>query len=292
MFSPDGTRVVTTYYDRSVRVWGVDGTSQSVIKTGYNFASHSVVFSPDGTRIVTTENLSTTAEVWWVDSTEKPVVLAGHTGIVTSAVFSPDGTRIVTASADGTARVWQADGTGEPVVLAGHGGRVGSAAFSPDGMRIVTTSSNSVRVWQADGMGEPVVLSGHRNVVTSAVFSPDGTRVVSTSRDQRVRVWRWTRGGSGNKRVPGSLLRELREQLWEQPPSPPPASMENVDPRTLVGLSMEQVREKVGSPLRDEGATWTYRTANGLVTLTFEDTTADGSSPVVSSVRTPRYEFP
>ena len=251
MFSPDGTRVVTTYYDRSVRVWGVDGTSQSVIKTGYNFAIHSVVFSPDGTRIVTTENLSTTAEVWWVDSTEKPVVLAGHTGIVTSAVFSPDGTRIVTASADGTARVWQ-----------------------------------------VDGMGEPVVLSGHRNVVTSAVFSPDGTRVVSTSRDQRVRVWRWTRGGSGNKRVPGSLLRELREQLWEQPPSPPPASMENVDPRTLVGLSMEQVREKVGSPLRDEGATWTYRTANGLVTLTFEDTTADGSSPVVSSVRTPRYEFP
>ena len=32
-FSEDGTRVVTAYYDRTVRVWSVDGTSQSVIRT-------------------------------------------------------------------------------------------------------------------------------------------------------------------------------------------------------------------------------------------------------------------
>ena len=195
MFSLDGTRVVTTYFDRSVRVWGLDGTSQSVIQTGYGGSIHSAALSPDGTRIVTTENQSKTAEVWWLDGEEEPVVLAGHTNAVNSAVFSPDGTRIVTASIlYGTTRVWQADDTRKPPVVIGDGAT--AAAFSPDGLRIVTISGTRARVWQADGMGEPVLLSlpgppRPGNTVNSAVFSPDGTRVVTTSRDLTVRVWRW-----------------------------------------------------------------------------------------------------
>ena len=190
-FSQDGTRIVTTYYDRTIRVWGVDGTSQSVIQTGYDFPISSAAFSPDGTRVLTTENRSTTAEVWWVDGEGDPIVLAGHADRVNSAVFSPDGARIVTASDDGTARVWPADGTGEPVVLSGHDGGV-RAAFSPDSARIVTASSATARVWRADGGGKPVVLNIRADSLNGVQFGPHGRRVVMASRDRTAWVWRWT----------------------------------------------------------------------------------------------------
>ena len=73
-------------------------------------------------------------------------------------------------------------------------------------------------------------------------------------------------------------------------------SIQGVDPGTLVGLNMEQVRERVGSPQQEAlvpGAVpaltiWTYETTDGRVRLTFESTTAAGSptGQVVTSVRT------
>ncbi len=193
--SPDGTRVVTTHRaipDRILRVWGVDGTSQSVIKTGLRGMFNSVAFSPDGARIVATALGGTSAEVWWADGAEEPLVLGGHTDRVNGAVFSPDGARMVTVSNDGTARVWQADGTGPPVVLTGHSDWVTAAAFSPDSTRIVTASGDgTARVWQADGSREPIVLDAGSARLSGAAFSPDGTRIVTASHDGTAQVWHW-----------------------------------------------------------------------------------------------------
>ena len=68
-----------------------------------------------------------------------------------------------------------------------------------------------------------------------------------------------------------------------------PPSMDDIDPRTLLGLSMEQVRNRVGSPRTGDDTIWTYQTAKGQVTLTFA-TPADGSpgDALVTRVQSPQ----
>ena len=185
-FSPDGKRVVTASWDKTARVWVVDGfDSKPRVLRGHETEVTTAAFSPDGKRILTA-SFDGTVRVWAADSGEPVVLDAGGSS---SAAFSPDGRAFVTASDNGMAKVWAADGSGKPVVLPLE--NVSGATFSPDGRRVVTTSEADkvARVWAADAAGAPMELRGHEEEVESAAWSPDGTRLVTASRDSTIRVW-------------------------------------------------------------------------------------------------------
>jgi WD40 repeat protein/energy-coupling factor transporter ATP-binding protein EcfA2 len=220
-FSPDGSRIVTTSWDGTARVWSLEGEELAVLE-GHTDKVFSAAFSPDGSRILTasadedarvwslegealavlegqtsarfspdgsrivTVSWIGTALVWSLDG-EALAVLKGNI-IIYSAAFSPDGSRIVTLSTDGTARVWSLEGEAL-AVLGGHGIFVNSAAFSPDGSRIVTASDDgTARVWSLEGK-TLAVLEGHTMEVISAAFSPDSSRIVTASIDWTAMVW-------------------------------------------------------------------------------------------------------
>ena len=63
VFSPDGARVVTASYDKTVRIW--DASTGAVLKrlTGHEDAVMSAAFSPDGARVVTASK-DKTARIW------------------------------------------------------------------------------------------------------------------------------------------------------------------------------------------------------------------------------------
>ena len=105
-FIPDGSRVVTSSWDRTARVWDVETGTELTTLSGHMFWVNSAAFSPDGSRIVTA-SWDKTARVWDVKMGAVLAVLSGHMGQVNSAAFRPDGSRI-TASNDNTARVWDA----------------------------------------------------------------------------------------------------------------------------------------------------------------------------------------
>ncbi|KIK36383.1 hypothetical protein CY34DRAFT_811336, partial [Suillus luteus UH-Slu-Lm8-n1] len=186
-FSPDGTRIATGSYDRTVRLWDA-ATGQPVGEPllGHTSVVTSVSFSPDGTRIVS-GSFDETVRLWDV-ATRQPIgePLLGHTESVNSVAFSRSGSRIVTGSRDKTVRLWNA-ATRQPVdePLRGHTDSVNSVSFSPDETRIISGSDdNTVRLWDvATGQpaGEP--LEGHTYPVISVSFSPDGTRIASSSWD-------------------------------------------------------------------------------------------------------------
>ena len=103
-FSPDGTRVVTSSWDKTA-VWdaATGGVTAGPLK--HEGVSHAA-FSPDGTRVVTA-SWDKTACVWDATTGKLLVGPLKNDSEVFYALFSPDGTRIVT-QCYGSATLWDA----------------------------------------------------------------------------------------------------------------------------------------------------------------------------------------
>jgi tetratricopeptide (TPR) repeat protein len=178
-FSPDGNRLVTASWDKTVAIWDVHTGRPLVEPMRHDDYVAYAEFSPDGTRVVSA-SWDNTARVWDAQ-TGLLVRPLQHEHAVNRAHFSPDGKRIVTASPDWTAGLWDAQ-TGQRITSPlRHSGFVLEAEFSPDGKRVVTASvDKTARVWDAQ-TGQPLTMRlKHRNEIWFARFSPDGNRIVTT----------------------------------------------------------------------------------------------------------------
>lgn len=207
-FTPDGRRILTESYDKTVRLWDA-ATGKELMVFRDHFGRNDIStakLTPDGLRILT-RPLDGTIRIWDV-ATGKQLAFVpqlhnfdpnikyklGPTYI--PVAFSPDGTRIVTAtsalptSREPVARVWSAVTGRELLTLQGHEDWVTAVAFSPDSQRIITASlDKTAHVWDAATGEELAVLKGHEDQLDSAMFSPDGLRVLTTSPDKTVRLW-------------------------------------------------------------------------------------------------------
>jgi hypothetical protein len=188
-FSPDGQKIVSGSWDKTVRVWDAQTGAQLAVLEGHSREVVSASFSPDGQQIVS-GSFDKTVRVWNTRADNQIAVLKGHSAEVFSASFSPDGQQIVSGSLDNTVRVWNAQTGNQIAVLEGHSAEVTSASFSPDGQQIVSVSDDmTVRVWNARTGNHIVVLEGNGEEVVSASFSPDGQHIISKDHLGNTRAW-------------------------------------------------------------------------------------------------------
>ena len=184
-FSPDGQRLASASYDKTVKVWDVATGQESLTLKGHTSGVRSVAFSPDGQQLASASG-DKTVKVWDAATGRESLKLKRYTSFVVSVAFSPDGQRLASASSDGTVKVWDA----KSLSLKGHTGWVFSVAFSPDGQWLASASKDeTVKVWDAATGQESLTLKGHTGYVTSVAFSPDGQRLASGSHDHTVKVW-------------------------------------------------------------------------------------------------------
>jgi WD40 repeat protein/serine/threonine protein kinase/TPR repeat protein len=196
-FSSDGTRVVTTSYDKTTRIWDAGTGHLVMLLSADTDRVISAAFSPDGLHVVT-GSFDKIIRIWDADTGREALQLKGHTDRIRSVAYSPDGGKIVSGSYDNTARIWDAATGREIRTLSGHTEMVTSAAFSSDGRRIVTASyDKTARIWNAETGQEIARLSGHTDRVTSAAFSPDNQRVITASGDGTARIWDAASGREG-----------------------------------------------------------------------------------------------
>ena len=186
-YSPDGTRIATSSYDKSAAVW--DARTGALVHrlAGHTDRVVAVAWSPDGKRVATAAH-DRTARVWDADTGALVATLAGHDGRVLGVAWSPDGRRLLTRSDDGSARTWDAATGAAVAAVPAHDGAVTAAAGLPDGGIATAGADRTARVWAADGT-PACVARGHTRGLSSLAVSPTGDRFVTGAFDHTAAVW-------------------------------------------------------------------------------------------------------
>jgi len=146
-WSPDGKRLASASWDRTVQVWDASSESPLLTYKGHTSAVTSVAWSPDGKRLASA-SVDHTVQVWDVSSEHTLLTYQGHTAQVWSVAWSPDGKHLASASDDKTVQVRDAS-SGQPLLIYKvHTDVVNSVAWSPGGESLASASADeTVQVW-------------------------------------------------------------------------------------------------------------------------------------------------
>ena len=173
-FSPDGKKVVSCSYDKTVRVWDLE-TGQGRSLEGHTAEVGFALFSPDGTKIASA-SYDHTARLWDV-ATGRSVTLEGHKDWLRNLAFSESGDRLFTSSADGASRVWDLRATPLAArVFESDGEERIWEDVSADAGRILTTAMDgTLRLFDVATGESRVIGKGDATTGEPAELSPDGT---------------------------------------------------------------------------------------------------------------------
>jgi WD40 repeat protein/tRNA A-37 threonylcarbamoyl transferase component Bud32 len=188
-FTPDGRRLASASWDRTIRVWDVEGDAAPLVLRGHQEPVLGVGVSPDG-RWIASASADRTVKIWDAATGDEVRSLPRHAGGVQAVSFSPRGDRLATAGSDGTIRIWETAEWRELPPLRGHTAAVRTLAFSPDGKRLASGSDDwTVRVWSPGTGDELAALRGHAGRVTGVAFAPETPLLISASFDGTVKIW-------------------------------------------------------------------------------------------------------
>ena len=198
-FSPDGSLLLSSSQDNTVRVW--DFAAGQMLKTfrGHGGQVQAAAFLSDGKRILSASHDRSVRE-WSIAGnaeirTLQGRVLDGHSDAVLAAAYSQDQQQIVTASRDRTARTWNTS-TGQPslTLAEGHAYLASTAVFFPNGKRLLTAAvDNTARIWDVSTGGQLLRLDGSGRSA-AATLSHDAKWIATGGDDKSAQLWDATTG--------------------------------------------------------------------------------------------------
>jgi WD40 repeat protein/serine/threonine protein kinase len=204
VFSPDGKRLASASFDKTVRLWDTETGDELLALRGHEDLVGRVLFDPRGWRLASSSE-DGTVRIW--DGTPlgedvDPLVrtLRTDAGIVYDVAFSADGGWLASgggqAGQPGEVKVWDPATAQELFALPGHTNRVFSVAFSPEGLLATASADGTVKFWDPRTRQEMGTLPGFRGAVHSMALSPDGRRLATCDTSFTAQLWDLTTRGS------------------------------------------------------------------------------------------------
>lgn len=184
-FTSSGQCLVSSSYDRTIRIWNAETEAlQQTLMVGPRlWHSHLIIrISHFHHRTAQSDCVMWQQELW--------KRLGAHNSSINTIAFSPDGHWLASASDDGSIRLWNVRKYSLQESPIGHGRQVNSVSFSPNGQWLVPTSDDkTIGVWDATTGALQKMLQGHSPRVTAVAFSPNGHWLASNSDDTIIQLW-------------------------------------------------------------------------------------------------------
>jgi len=186
-FSSDGTRLVTTSFDKTAVLWDTI-TWERIAVLSHTNGVLLAVFSPDDQQVVTASG--NTVRLWDLNS-QLEVNSYSHAGFVTGLDFSPDGRLVASGAYDGLVKVW--DWKADTIrTLRGHSQLVSPVKFVLGGTRLASGSwDHTVRIWDLDPPPPNDLLEGRGGEISPLAFALDGRLIATVSASAtNILLWR------------------------------------------------------------------------------------------------------
>ena len=206
-YTPDGLRIVTTGWDRTVKVWSAvpevsnfwAGESHRLV--GHGWRASRVALLPDGKRAISGGE-DATIYVWDIASGRALRRWVGSDFKIFNLAVTPDGKKVVVVGENTDTRVYEIESGRELGRFNHHQGAIFGLAVTPDGRRQLTSGPVNItfvgwksgpdldlHLWNIESGVEVRRFSGHRGGIMSLAISPDGRHAVSGSMDGTAHVW-------------------------------------------------------------------------------------------------------
>eukprot|EP01038_Epipyxis_sp_PR26KG_P004093 gene4093-5841_t len=148
-WSPDGTRIASSSYDKLIIIW--DSLTGVIMNTlsGHTKDVFAVAWSPDSNKLASA-SADNTAGIWDSTSGSLLITLTGHTDKVHGVSWSYDNVRVATASFDKTIKIWNASNGTLLMELIGHENNVHSTSWCHSSNQIASASQDgSIKIWNS-----------------------------------------------------------------------------------------------------------------------------------------------
>jgi len=188
VFSKDSREVISGCWDKTIRIWDVEGKKQPIV-IQLSVPVLSLALSPDQRRILVGSHDGFLRLIDH-DKGQELHKFQGPEGFVESIAFSPWPVCAI-RRADETIQLYDLKVGKEVRRLMGHTGKVDCVAFSLDCKRILSCGEDkTIRLWEAQSGKELHCFRGHLARVRSVALSHDGRHFISGSYDKTVRLWK------------------------------------------------------------------------------------------------------
>ncbi len=189
-FSDDGQTITSVSWDRTIKIWSVDGTLLETIIDRSQRIWGVALDSKNNTIATASDRYG--VKLW---RAKNPLLtrFRDYDAAVIDVAYHPRRDLIITASDDNTIKL--IDSQGKFIKTWKNEASVLGVAYSPDGNTFISGHNDgTVKLWQVyprspTEIKQVQTLSGHSALVWRIAFKPDGQMFATASEDNTVKLW-------------------------------------------------------------------------------------------------------